>query len=109
MLIDCDSCAVRGPACRDCVVTVLLGAPTVRRTGRDRLPGTGIDLDGKEQAAIAVLAGSGLVPPLRLVARPVDPDEAGVLNWDHEPAGREGGREPHREHNRRPERREGAA
>jgi hypothetical protein len=88
MLIDCDSCAVRGPACRDCVVTVLLGAPTVRRTGpghRHNTPDTGIDLDRKEQEAIAVLAGSGLVPPLRLVARPVDPDEAGVLNWDHEP------------------------
>ena len=64
MLIDCDACAARGPACGDCVVTVLLGAPPVRRDG-DEL---GIDLDGDEQAAIAVLAGSGLVPPLRLVA-----------------------------------------
>ncbi|MDP9828236.1 hypothetical protein [Kineosporia succinea] len=44
-----------------------------------------IDLDAQEQAAIAVLAGAGLVPSLRLVVRPVDPDEAGVLNWDHEP------------------------
>jgi len=60
MLIDCDTCAVRGPACGDCVVTVLLGAPPA-----------GVELDGAEQAAIAVLAGSGLVPPLRLV--PVDP------------------------------------
>jgi hypothetical protein len=60
MLIDCDACAVRGPACGDCVVTVLLGAPPA-----------GIELDRAEQAAIAVLAGSGLVPPLRLV--PVDP------------------------------------
>jgi hypothetical protein len=34
------------------------------------------------------------VPPLRLVARPVDPDEAGVLNWDHEP----GRPERHRGH-----------
>lgn len=54
MLIDCDSCRVRGPACGDCVVSVLLGPP-------------GADLDGEEQAAIAVLASSGLVPPLRLV------------------------------------------
>jgi hypothetical protein len=68
MLIDCDACAVRGPACGDCVVTVLLGAPPVRRSG----DGAGIDLDGNEQAAIAVLAGSGLVPPLRLV--PATPD-----------------------------------
>lgn len=86
MLIDCDSCAVRGLACRDCVVTVLLGAPPARHTGHGRTPGTGIDLDQQEQAAIAVLAGSGLVPPLRLVARPVDPDEQGYLNWEHDPA-----------------------
>jgi hypothetical protein len=29
MLIDCDTCTVRGEACADCVVTVLLGAPRV--------------------------------------------------------------------------------
>ncbi len=113
MLIDCDSCAVRGPACRDCVVNVLLGAPAARHTGHTHptepvsTPGPGIDLDRSEQAAIAVLAGSGLIPPLRLVARPVDPDEAGAANWDHEPA------EPERTTRRRrtvaPHRREGAA
>ena len=27
MLIDCDTCTVRGHGCDDCVVTVLLGAP----------------------------------------------------------------------------------
>lgn len=27
MLIDCDTCTVRGEGCHDCVVTVLLGAP----------------------------------------------------------------------------------
>ena len=27
MLIDCDTCTVRGHGCADCVVTVLLGAP----------------------------------------------------------------------------------
>ena len=27
MLIDCDTCTVRGQDCDDCVVTVLLGAP----------------------------------------------------------------------------------
>ena len=27
MLIDCDTCTVRGEGCDDCVVTVLLGAP----------------------------------------------------------------------------------
>lgn len=56
MLIDCDSCAVRGLACGDCVVTVLLGASPA-----------GVELDAAEQAAISVLADQGLVPPLRLV------------------------------------------
>jgi hypothetical protein len=60
VLIDCDTCEVRGPACADCVVSVLLGAPPA------------LDLDPAEQAAIDVLAGSGLVPPLRLV-RPAGP------------------------------------
>jgi hypothetical protein len=60
MLIECDTCAVRGPACHDCVVSVLLGAPSAGS-------GEGAALDGAEQAAIAVLAGSGLVPPLRLL------------------------------------------
>lgn len=57
MLIDCDSCAVRGDACGDCVVTVLLGAPP-----------EGVRLDAAEERAIDVLSASGLVPPLRLVA-----------------------------------------
>ncbi len=64
MMIDCDACAARGPACGDCVVTVLLGAPPADRPGA---VDPGIDLDGREQAALAVLAGSGLIPPLRLV------------------------------------------
>ncbi len=82
MLIDCDTCAVRGPACRDCVVTVLLGAPPVL----DRGAPDGLDLDRAERAAIAVLAGSGLVPPLRLVAadagsgRPDTSAEGGAEN-----------------------------
>ena len=54
MVIDCDSCEVRGHACGDCVVTALLGGP----------PG---ELDEAESVALEVLAGSGLVPPLRLV------------------------------------------
>ena len=52
MLIDCDSCVVRGLACGDCVVTVLLGAPPA-----------GVVLDDDERRALEVLAGSGLVPP----------------------------------------------
>jgi hypothetical protein len=57
--IDCDGCRARGPACGDCVVTVLLGAPP-----------EGVELDDAERRAIEALAESGLVPPLRLV-----PDE----------------------------------
>ena len=53
--IDCDTCAVRGAACDDCVVTVLLGPP----------PQQGLDEDA--QRALEVLAVSGLVPPLRMV------------------------------------------
>ena len=60
--IDCDSCVVRGPACHDCVVTVLLGPP----------PEQGFDAD--EQRALDVLADSGLVPPLRMVAAVNGPD-----------------------------------
>jgi hypothetical protein len=56
--IDCDSCLVRGLACHDCVVTVLLGPP----------PELGFDQE--ERTALEVLADSGLVPPLRMV-RPV--------------------------------------
>jgi hypothetical protein len=56
VLIDCDSCAVRGLACGDCVVTVLLGASPA-----------GVELDDAEQAAISALADQGLVPPLRLI------------------------------------------
>ena len=53
MLIDCDTCAVRGPACSDCVVGVLLG--------------TAADLDDAERSAVTALAAHGLIPPLRLV------------------------------------------
>src|SRR4029453_1584908 len=54
--VDCDTCVARGSACSDCVVTVLLGTS-----------GGVVDLDPDEQAALKALAGSGLVPPLRLI------------------------------------------
>jgi hypothetical protein len=65
VLIDCDSCLVRGLACHDCVVTVLLGPP----------PEVGFDED--EQRALEVLADSGLVPHLRMVTpvRSTDPGD----------------------------------
>lgn len=67
MLIDCDTCAVRGPACGDCVVTFLLATPPVTARTPDPEEPEAVELDAAEQAAIAVLARSGLVPPLRLV------------------------------------------
>ncbi len=63
MIIDCASCVGRPTECGDCVVSVVLGAH----------PG-GVDFDADEQTALAVLAGSGLVPPLRLM--PVLPSPA---------------------------------
>lgn len=57
MIIDCDSCIVRGLACGDCVVTVMLGA----------MPGA-VEVDNEERSALATLARSGLVPRLRMVS-----------------------------------------
>ncbi len=53
LTIDCDDCAVRGPGCKDCVVSVLLGVPDI--------------LLQDERAALEVLAEAGLAPRLRLV------------------------------------------
>ena len=55
MIVDCDTCAVRGDACQDCVISVLLGAPP------------SVELGSPEQRAIDVLAEAGMVPRLRLV------------------------------------------
>ena len=83
MVIDCERCEVRGLACGDCVVGVLLGMPGV---GPGRSGGTAdgtedaggrpsgasaVHLDAPEQRALAVLADQGLVPRLRLVATPL--------------------------------------
>jgi hypothetical protein len=62
--VDCDTCAVRGPACHDCVVTVLLGPP----------PELAFDED--ETRALDVLAESGMIPPLRMVRPVTGPDIA---------------------------------
>ncbi len=69
MIIDCGTCEVRDLACGDCVVTVLLGAPPV-----------GVELDASERDAIEALAGSGMVPPLRLVpsSSPAGPSHYGA-------------------------------
>lgn len=58
MIIDCDSCVVRGLACGDCVVSVLLGVPPT------------VEIDALEQRAIDTLGRAGIVPRLRL--EPID-------------------------------------
>ena len=67
MIIDCDSCRARGPACGDCMVTAILGPP-----GRGP-----VVIDGQEQLALSALAASGMVPPLRLVPVERGPDRSG--------------------------------
>jgi hypothetical protein len=56
IVIDCDSCSMRGLGCGDCMVTVLLGGPPY-----------GVALDDAERRAIDALAEAGLIPPLRMV------------------------------------------
>ncbi len=56
MLIDCGTCVVRGAACEDCVVRVLLE------------PADGVvDWDDSEQRAVDALAAGGLIPRSRFV------------------------------------------
>ena len=76
MIIDCDTCTVRGPACGGCVMTVLLGAggraadPVM--LGIPGVPDRPVEWDLAESTAIATLVEFGLVPPLRLVAASTD-------------------------------------
>ena len=77
MLIDCDRCEVRGRACGECVVGVLLGVPGPPPTGVTRDTPEGrpsgartVHLVAPERRALEVLADQGLVPRLRLVAGP---------------------------------------
>ncbi|HWD06447.1 MAG TPA: hypothetical protein VG674_28805 [Amycolatopsis sp.] len=58
LVVDCDRCAVRGLACHDCVVSVLLGPPVA------------LAWDADERRAVDALAEAGMVPRLRLVAEP---------------------------------------
>jgi len=82
MLIDCDSCAVRGPACGDCVVSVLLGQPAMPQRATDpaaltapgRQDGGPWQIGAEDRRALAVLAAAGMVPRLRLVPRHDDDD-----------------------------------
>jgi hypothetical protein len=64
MIIDCATCIGRPTECADCVVSVVLGSHV-----------GGVDLDADEQTAVAVLADSGLVPPLRLMPAEIPVDD----------------------------------
>jgi hypothetical protein len=72
MIVDCDRCVVRGDACAECVITVLLGAP----------PG-GLELNGTDRRALDTLAAAGMVPRLKLVEsdenHTIDNGEARVI------------------------------
>jgi hypothetical protein len=74
VLIDCDTCTVRGEGCADCVVTVLLGAPpgwqaggptVVPLTRRPRAGGGGDDQDvpGAAPATRGATAASATEAP----------------------------------------------
>ena len=63
MVIDCDTCSVRGRACHDCVISVFL-----------EISPRPVRLEQEEVDAVDALAAAGLVPPLRLV-RPLPGSE----------------------------------
>lgn len=84
MTIDCDSCAVRGKACGDCAITALIGGAELAGPGPagpglagPGLPGagrawrghTGPELTGLDRRALNVLAGAGMIPPVRFSRR----------------------------------------
>ena len=54
--IDCGTCAVRGPACGDCMVTALLGADH-----------DVVEFCSDEVSALRAMTAQGMLPPLRLV------------------------------------------
>ncbi len=69
MLVDCGSCAVRGQACDDCVISALV-QPCPNPVDPNPVDPDPVDLDDAALAAIQALADAGLVPQLRYVARP---------------------------------------
>ncbi|MEV0730040.1 MULTISPECIES: hypothetical protein [Polymorphospora] len=67
MLIDCQSCTVRGAACRECVVTALLDTP--REIS---------ELTADDRQALEILARAGLDPQV-ITDRPATPAPAGPV------------------------------
>ncbi|MCJ7827047.1 MAG: hypothetical protein MUP36_02255 [Demequinaceae bacterium] len=67
MKIDCDTCAVRGDACANCVVSFLT-LSTDERAPVDSSARGALVLDDEQGAAILAFSRGGLVPPLRHLA-----------------------------------------
>jgi hypothetical protein len=79
MLIDCDTCKVRGQACGECVVNLLFGqAPPVSEPAGGQVdgpaPDAGVDAERRAMRVLAdagfevtVLSREDLRSPLRLV------------------------------------------
>ncbi len=57
MIIDCEQCAMRDIACGDCVVSHFLASTSTPGAQR---------VEAREERALHVLHGAGLVPPLRM-------------------------------------------
>jgi hypothetical protein len=82
MIVDCNECSVRGRACGDCVVTVLLGMPGTSsagppaRSSRVVTSAAPICLEQEECQALGVLAAEGLIPRLRLVTSRIPAPES---------------------------------
>ncbi|MEV8515580.1 hypothetical protein [Dactylosporangium sp. NPDC051484] len=83
MLVDCESCSVRGTACSGCMVTLLLGTPPYAQSGptglRAARPGPGAfhQLGAEEARAVEVLELAGfevtVLEPTHFEAVPVAP------------------------------------
>jgi hypothetical protein len=88
VLIDCDTCTVRGQGCDDCVVTVLLGAPPgwrgsdptvvplTRRAAAEAVPG--------ERRPVAGAAGAVAGPPAGARDRSSTGDAPGSTGGDRD-------------------------
>ena len=69
MIIDCESCVMRDIACRDCVVSVLIEAPS---SSADK----GSEIGIEESRVIDLLASRGMIPPLRYAQNEKSPSNS---------------------------------
>lgn len=69
MLIDCDTCAVRGAACQGCVVTALVQAPA-NLGGLTADERQAIEVFARAGFDVEVLSASAAQPPPRPAATP---------------------------------------